>query len=71
MGLIYDTVVDDYLMFLYNFGFKKSQITFVSGNQGFNCSSDANEEMISNMNYLKIFISSLKSTKSIPSTNSQ
>jgi hypothetical protein len=67
-GLVYDTTVDDYLMFLCNLGFKPSQISSVSGNQGFNCSSDAKDEMISDMNYPTIAISGLKSTRSIKRT---
>lgn len=67
-GLVYDTTVDDYLMFLCNLGFKASQISSVSGNQGFNCSSDAKDEMISDMNYPTIAISGLKSTRSIKRT---
>jgi len=67
-GLIYDTTVDDYLVFLCNLGFKASQIASVSGNQGFNCSSDAMDEMISNMNYPTIAISGLKSARSVKRT---
>lgn len=67
-GLIYDTTMDDYLFFLCNLGFKASQIASVSGHQAFNCSPEAREEMISDMNYPTIAISGLKSSRSIKRT---
>jgi uncharacterized membrane protein len=67
-GLIYNTTVDDYLLFLCNLGFTASQIASVSGKQGFNCSSDARNELISDMNYPTIAISGLSSTRSIKRT---
>ena len=38
--LVYDTTIDNYVLFLCNLGFKASQISSVSGNKGFRCSSD-------------------------------
>lgn len=67
-GLVYNTTVDDYLLFLCNLGFTASQIASVSGKQGFNCSSDARDELISDMNYPTIAISRLNSTRSIRRT---
>jgi hypothetical protein len=67
-GLVYNTTVDDYLLFLCNLGFTASQIASMSGKQGFNCSSDARDELISDMNYPTIAISRLNSTRSIRRT---
>lgn len=67
-GLVYDTTIDDYLQFLCNLGFKASQISSVSGNKGFSCSSESKDELISDMNYPSIAISGLKSTRSIKRT---
>lgn len=67
-GLVYDTTIDDYLLFLCNLGFKASQISSVSGNKGFSCSSDSKDELISDMNYPSIAISGLNSARSVKRT---
>jgi len=67
-GLIYDTTVEDYLLFLCNAGFNTSQITAVLGNQNFSCPSDAKDDHISDMNYPTIAIAALQSARTIKRT---
>ncbi|OIT30216.1 PREDICTED: CO(2)-response secreted protease-like [Nicotiana attenuata] len=61
-GLVYETDVADYLQFLCSVSFNISQIKLISNTvpKDFSCPNNSTSEMVSNMNYPSIAISSLK-----------
>nr|XP_016508181.1 PREDICTED: CO(2)-response secreted protease-like [Nicotiana tabacum] len=61
-GLVYETDVADYLQFLCSAGFNISQIKLISSTvpKDFSCPKNPTSELVSNMNYPSIAISSLK-----------
>ncbi|XP_070038760.1 CO(2)-response secreted protease-like isoform X2 [Nicotiana tomentosiformis] len=64
-GLVYATDVADYLHFLCSVGYDKSKIKLISSTvpKDFSCPKNSSSELVSNMNYPSIAISSLKKYK--------
>jgi len=67
-GLIYDTTIHDYLLFLCNWGYNTSVIHSVVGNRNFSCPSHATDAKISDINFPTIAIAALKSARTIKRT---
>lgn len=58
-GLVFETNVEDYLTFLCYYGSSQKNITSMS-KTNFNCPKNSSENLISNINYPSISISTLK-----------
>ncbi|WOG99480.1 hypothetical protein DCAR_0518832 [Daucus carota subsp. sativus] len=61
-GLIYETPITEYYLFLCNYGYNISTIKLIAKNipEGFSCPKNANTALISNMNYPSIAIAKFK-----------
>ncbi|WOG99481.1 hypothetical protein DCAR_0518833 [Daucus carota subsp. sativus] len=61
-GLIYETPITDYYLFLCNYGYNISTIKLIAKNipEGFSCPKNANTALISTMNYPSIAIARFK-----------
>ncbi|CAI9116990.1 OLC1v1018294C1 [Oldenlandia corymbosa var. corymbosa] len=64
-GLVYETEISDYLLFLCNMGYDVDQIKLIPKHlpANFSCPSDAKEDLISNMNYPSIAIARFNDSK--------
>ncbi|KAK1401869.1 CO(2)-response secreted protease [Heracleum sosnowskyi] len=61
-GLVYETTVTDYYIFLCNHGYNLSTIRLIAKEipEGFSCPKDATADLISNMNYPSIAVAKFK-----------
>ncbi|XP_008800183.2 CO(2)-response secreted protease-like [Phoenix dactylifera] len=59
-GLVYEVGTEDYLQFLCNYGYQSSEIKLITTiPDGFECPENSSKDLISNLNYPSITISSL------------
>ncbi|XP_042493763.1 CO(2)-response secreted protease-like [Macadamia integrifolia] len=65
-GLVYETNIEDYLLFLCNYGYKLSAIKNIATviPDGFDCPVNSSTDLISNLNYPSIAISKLNEKES-------
>ena len=61
-GLVYETTVPDYLLFLCYNGYKERQISIVGG-RNFTCPASSDDEQISGINYPSISLAKLDSRR--------
>ncbi|XP_031475852.1 CO(2)-response secreted protease-like [Nymphaea colorata] len=63
-GLVYEVTMEDYYLFLCNYGYSSDTIKKISGKQtGYNCPSDSSKDSISNLNYPSIAVSKFNGTE--------
>ncbi|CAN6485258.1 unnamed protein product [Victoria cruziana] len=63
-GLVYELTMEDYYLFLCNYGYSSDTIKKISGKQtGYNCPSNSSKDLISELNYPSIAISKFNGTE--------
>jgi len=58
-GLVFETTMEDYLRFLCYFGYSQNKVRSMS-KTNFNCPKNSSEDLVSNINYPSVSISTLK-----------
>lgn len=64
-GLVYEVGTEDYLQFLCNYGYNATDIKLIANNtDGFKCAKNSSMDLISELNYPSIAISTLSQKES-------
>ncbi|XP_042407712.1 CO(2)-response secreted protease-like [Zingiber officinale] len=69
-GLVFDTAIDDYLLFLCRYGYKDQAVRSISGRSNFSCpyNAAASPDLISDINYPSISIAKLERKQTVSRT---